>query len=358
MKRFLILENGQIFEGKAFGADGEVVAEIVFSTAMVGYIGTLTDLSYAGQAVVQTFPMMGNYGMISTDVSSELTGPSAYIVREWCSEPSNFRMEGDIDKFLKEKGIVGLCGIDTRALTRVIRENGVMNGVITDTPDPKKAELAKKYAIKNPVQKVTAKSAYTVKAEDEKYKVTLLDLGLRKSEINSLVQRGCTVTVLPANATCKEILATSPDGVFLTNGPGDPKDNKEIIKNIKEFLESKIPTMGICLGHQILALANGFDTYKLKYGHRGSNQPVRSDDNGRTYISTQNHGYAVDNDSVDQTKAKISYKNVNDGSNEGLEYLKMPVFSVQFHPEACSQPNDTSFLYNKFIDIMEERKCR
>lgn len=359
MDKYLILENGTVFKGKGFGADGDVIAEVVFTTAMTGYIETLTDKSYTGQAVVQTFPLMGNYGIIPEDFESDIIGASAYIVREHCTQPSNFRSGGTLDGFLKECGIPGLYGIDTRALTRILREHGVMNGAVCSDPNKFSLDEIKAYKVKNPVTAVSAKSRRILKSENEKYSIAMLDFGLKENICRSLTERGCRVTILPHNTAAAEILSLKPDGIFLSNGPGDPQDNGRVIENLKELLKSKIPTMGICLGHQLLALANGFDTEKLKYGHRGANHPVRYSEDGKTYISSQNHGYAVIPDSVSPELADPLFVNVNDGTNEGLIYKNAPVFSVQFHPEACGGPRDTAFLFDKFIHMIEEEnQCR
>lgn len=359
MDRYLVLENGMSFKGKAFGAEGEVTAEIVFTTAMTGYLETLTDKSYTGQAVVQTFPLIGNYGIIPQDAESERIGAAAYIVREWCEHPSNFRCQGDLDSYLKKRNIVGLYGIDTRALTRILRERGVMNGKITSDPASVDLDALKAFTIQSPVDEVSFRKTRIDEPEEVKFNVALLDFGMKENIARSLVSRGCRVHVLPYNTPASEILALQPDGLFLTNGPGNPEDNVTPIATIKELLPHKIPTMGICLGHQLLALAHGFSTEKLKYGHRGANQPVRSHLDGKTYISSQNHGYAVVTASVDEGIATPMFTNVNDNTNEGLFYKEIPAFSVQFHPEACGGPRDTDFLFDDFITLMKEGSlCR
>ncbi len=351
MKKHLILENGTIFTGEAFGAPGDVIAEIVFNTAMTGYMETLTDKSYTGQAVVQTFPLIGNYGVIPEDAESDAVSVSAYVVREFCQVPSNFRSGGDLDGYLKQTGTVGISGIDTRALTRILRESGTMNGIITDNPDKVAIDEVKSYRIVNPVAKVSIKSSRTI-GNGGKYRIALLDFGVKENILRSLVKKDCEVTLLPWNTSAEEILKLKPDGIFLTNGPGDPTDNVETIETLKALNPYKIPTMGICLGHQLLALANGFRTEKLKYGHRGANHPVRDLETGRVYISSQNHGYAVVRDSIDPSIAVEAYINGNDGTNEGLKYNNAPAFSVQFHPEACGGPQDTGFLFDRFISML------
>ena len=341
MNRYLVLENGMIFKGDAFGAEVEVTAEIVFTTAMTGYLETLTDKSYTGQAVVQTFPLIGNYGIIPEDAESEQIGPSAYIVREWCEHPSNFRCQKDLNTYLKEKNIPGLCGIDTRALTKILRERGVMNGIITSDPSSVNLNQLKSFTIQAPVEKVSLSMPRIDEPEEAGFTVALLDFGMKENIARSLVSRGCRVHVLPYNTPAPEILALKPDGLFLTNGPGNPEDNLVPIATIKDLLPYKLPTMGICLGH------------------RGANQPVRSHSDGKTYISSQNHGYAVTTDSIDANLAEPFFTNVNDGTNEGLLYKNIPAFSVQFHPEACGGPKDTDFLFDDFITLMKEGSlCR
>ena len=357
MKRYLVLENGDVFEGEAFGASGEVISEIVFTTAMTGYLETLTDKSYKGQAVVQTFPLIGNYGVIPEDKEGPVPSVSAYIVREACEEPSNFRCKDTIDNYLKESGIPGLKGIDTRALTRILREKGVMNGLITDKL-PSDMDKALKdissYRIVDPVDAVTVSSVEEHDSAENKYTVAMIDCGVKENIVRSLVARGCKVFLFPASASASEILSVKPDGIFISNGPGDPEDNKKTIATLQELDKTGIPTMGICLGHQLLALAHGFKTTKLKYGHRGANHPVKNLETGHVYISSQNHGYAVVSDSIDESVASELFVNVNDGTNEGIRYKNKPVFSVQFHPEACGGPKDTDFLFDEFTKMMDE----
>lgn len=348
---YLILENGTVFEGKSFGADKEVVGEVVFTTAMTGYIETLTDPSYFGQIVVQTFPLIGNYGIISADFESKKPCLKAYIVREWCREPSNFRCEGNLGIFLKENGIPGICGIDTRRLTKIVREAGVMNGMIAKKI-PGDFEVIKKYSVTDAVKSVTADKTEVLEGNGKN--VVLMDFGAKKNIARSLNKRGCNVITVPSYTTADEIMKLNPDGVMLSNGPGDPKENVEIIEEIKKLCAKKIPLFGICLGHQLLALSQGADTAKLKYGHRGANQPVVYRD-GRVFISSQNHGYAVCSETL-PGGAEESFKNANDNTNEGIEYSYMPAFSVQFHPEAAAGPLDTSFLFDKFIQMMGGNK--
>lgn len=350
-KAYLVLQNGDIFEGYSFGAEGSTVGELVFTTGMCGYIETLTDPSYFGQIVMQTFPLIGNYGFIEDDAEGKCS-VSGYIVREWCDMPSNFRSGGDIDAYLKRHGIIGLCGIDTRAVTKIIREHGVMNAVISDSL-PVCTEAVNNYSVKNAVKSATCKETSVYKANNEKYKVVLYDYGAKENIIRELLLRGCTVIRVPSCTAADEVLKLSPDGIMLSNGPGDPAENTGCIKEIKKLLGA-VPMFGICLGHQLMALAAGGKTEKMRYGHRGVNQPVKEVGDSRTYITSQNHGYSVIADSI-KDKGSLSFVNANDGTCEGVDYKDLNAFSVQFHPEACSGPKDTSFLFDKFIKLMEER---
>lgn len=350
---YLILENGEIFKGKRFGAKQDAVGEIVFTTGMTGYLETITDPSYYGQIIIHTFPLIGNYGVIPADFESKTVGAAAVIVKEWCREPSNFRCEGTLDNFLKEHNIPGLYGIDTRALTKIIREYGTLNGIITTNPRIADKISLKTYSIHDPVAYVSTGDIYEEKGSKSKYKVALLDFGLKKNLKKELLMRGCDLTVFPYNATKEEIFMCNPDGIILSNGPGDPRDNTIVIENLKKIIGTGIPVFGICLGHQLLALASGFQTMKLKYGHRGSNQPVLDLTSGKVYMSSQNHGYAVMNESINEEVAIPIFRNLNDGTCEGMEYKKHPIFSVQFHPEGCGGPQDTEFLFDKFIALME-----
>lgn len=354
---YLILENGTVFEGKAFGAEKETMGELVFTTSMTGYLETLTDPSYFGQVVIQTFPLIGNYGVIPSDFESDSPSLKGYIVREWCQVPSNFRCEGDLDTFLKNSGIPGIYGIDTRALTRIVREYGVLNCKISYSPEVSKEELEeiKNYVIEDAVESTTIKEKETYKAENPELNVVLMDFGAKHNIGRELVKRGCNLTVVPSNTTAQEIVEMNPDGIMLSNGPGDPSKNVQIIEELRKLCESKIPTFGICLGHQLLALSQGAKTEKLKYGHRGANQPAKEIDTGRVYITSQNHGYAVVNDSLPENGV-VSFVNGNDNTCEGVRYTNMPAFSVQFHPEACGGPLDTAFLFDRFIDMIKEHK--
>lgn len=353
-KAYLILENGTIFEGTGFGATGEAVGEIVFTTGMAGYLETLTDPCYFGQIVVQTFPSIGNYGVISENMESSSAKVKAYIVREWCQEPSNYRCEGDLDTFLKQNGIVGLCGIDTRQLTKIIRENGVMNGKIVSEGSSFGLTDIKGYAIENAIESVTCKEETTVKPEgDAKFKVAVLDLGIRNSMKAQLLGRGYELTIVPAFTKAERIKELGVDGVVITQGPGDPADYKSISDEIAKLCEMKLPIFAVGMGHELTAAAHGAKTYKLKYGHRGANQPVEYLESGKTYITSQNHGFGVENIAL-PGNAKATFVNVNDKSCEGLDYEGEPIVSVQFDPELDGGPLDTGFLYEKFEGFMSK----
>ncbi len=352
MKAFLILEDGTVFEGTSIGSSREVISEIVFNTSMTGYLEVLTDPSYAGQAVCMTYPLIGNYG-ITPDMESGRSWVDGYIVRELSRVPSNFRCEGTIQDFLKKQDIPGIAGIDTRQLTKILRDKGTMNGMITTNENYDLGEILpklKEYTVGDVVTKVTCKDTSVLKGSGKK--VALLDLGAKNNIAKSLNDRGCEVTIYPAHTSAEEILASEPDGIMLSNGPGDPATNTDIIEEIKKLYASDVPIFAICLGHQLMALATGAKTYKLKYGHRGGNHPVKDHMTGRVYISSQNHGYAVDADSLDPSVAQAAFTNVNDGTNEGLSYVGKNIFTVQFHPEACPGPQDSGYLFDRFIEMM------
>lgn len=389
MKAFLILEDGTVFEGIHIGADKEIISEIVFNTSMAGYLEVLTDPSYAGQAVCMTYPLIGNYGVCREDMESGKIWPDGFIVRELSRIPSNFRCDATIQEVLEEFDIPGIAGIDTRALTKILREKGTMNGCITTNENYDMAQMQKRlkeYDMGNVVDIVTCKDKYELKGsaelsengpisgsarytgEKEKKpslvralngagkKVALLDLGAKDNIAKSLAARGCDVTVYPARTSAEEILADKPDGIMLSNGPGDPKVCEEVIANVRKLYESDTPIFAICLGHQLMALATGADTFKMKYGHRGGNHPVKDLVTGRVYISSQNHGYVVDMDKLDSKIATPAFINVNDGTCEGLSYTGKNIFTVQFHPEACPGPQDSGYLFDRFIQMMEVGK--
>ena len=356
MKAFLILEDGTVFTGTSIGSTRDMISEIVFNTSMTGYLEVLTDPSYAGQAVVMTYPLIGNYG-ITPDMESLKAWPDGYIVRELSRMPSNFRCEGTIQDFLKKYDIPGIAGVDTRALTKILREKGTMNGMITTNENYDLDEVISKlknYKVEGVVSKVTCEEKYVLEGTGKK--VALLDLGAKKNIAKSLNDRGCEVTVYPADTTAEEIIASNPDGIMLSNGPGDPAECTSIIKEIKKLYETDIPIFAICLGHQLMALATGGTTYKLKYGHRGGNHPVKDLQTGRVYIYSQNHGYVVDEDKIDPNVAVPAFKNVNDGTNEGLAYVGKNIFTVQFHPEACPGPQDSGYLFDRFLEMMGGEK--
>ena len=357
MKAFLILEDGTVFCGQSIGSTREVISEIVFNTSMTGYLEVLTDPSYAGQAVVMTYPLIGNYGICYEDMESEKPWPDGYIVRELSRIPSNFRSQGTIQEFLAKHDIPGIAGVDTRALTKILREKGTMNGMITTNENYNLEEVLprlKAYTTGKVVEKVTCKEKYVLEGNGPK--VALMDFGAKRNIARNLNKRGCQVTVYPALTSAEEILADHPDGIMLSNGPGDPKECTSIIKEIKKLYDSEVPIFAICLGHQLMALANGADTYKMKYGHRGGNHPVKDLKTGRVYISSQNHGYVVNTDTLDPSIAVPAFTNVNDGTNEGLAYTGKNIFTVQFHPEACPGPQDSGYLFDRFMNMMEVNK--
>ena len=394
-KAFLVLADGTVFEGQSIGAKGSSIGETVFTTGMTGYLETLTDPSYFGQIVTQTFPLIGNYGIIPEDYESKKSWVRGYIVRELCDLPSNFRCSGDLDSFLKNQNIIGICGIDTRALTKKLREAGVMNGMIMSSekcPDVTDELLSKikAYRVEKSVETVSCSELGIRNAElgiDDgfiKYnsiaktwpetnhniyhikkpvRIVLWDFGAKYNIQRELEKRGAEVIVVPYSYTAEDILKLNPDGIMLSNGPGDPADNVGIIREINKLCEynlrlsgeskgNSLPIFGICLGHQMLALARGAKTSKLKYGHRGGNHPVKDMETGRVYISSQNHGYAVENDTL-PSYAKLAFINSNDGTCEGVTYTDIPAFSVQFHPEACGGPHDTNYLFDKFVNMID-----
>lgn len=415
-KAYIVLANGQVFEGKSFGATGCITGEAVFTTGMTGYLETLTDPSYYGQIVMQTFPLVGNYGVIPADFESAKSHVSGYIVRSWCQVPSNFRCQTTLDDFLKKNNVIGVYDVDTREITKIIRESGVMNARLiafsgnkeqdkkaieefTSLSDKnKKDKLLKEissFIIKDAVASVSCDAvkieetaqkvfeasakyrAVPVTAEGLKIndqieaakhgknpdgsskKVVLWDFGAKANIRRELLKRGVEVVTVKSDCKADDIIALKPDGIMLSNGPGDPAENTQIISELKKLTKSNIPLFGICLGHQLLALAMGAKTEKLKYGHRGANHPVKQLETGRVYISSQNHGYAVVSDSLPKG-AELSFVNANDNTCEGIKYTNIKAFSVQFHPEASSGPLDTGFLFDNFIALINQdggKKC-
>lgn len=355
MKAYLILEDGSVYEGENVGAGREAVSEIVFNTSMTGYLEVMTDPSYAGQAVVMTYPLIGNYGICYEDMESYRPWVDGLIVRELSEVASNFRNEDSIQNFLIKNNIPCICGIDTRDLTKRLREHGTMNGFITVDSSfvvEKILQRIKEYSVKGVVKRTSTKEIYSFPGKGKR--VVLIDFGAKKNIARQLQKRDCEVIVVPCDTKAKEILKLKPDGIMLSNGPGDPKENVDIIKEIKKLYDTDIPIFAICLGHQLMALATGANTYKLRYGHRGGNHPVKDLETGRTYISSQNHGYAVDESTLDKNICVPAFVNVNDGTNEGLRYINKKIFTVQYHPEACPGPRDSSYLFDKFIKMMED----
>lgn len=336
--------------------DGEVIGEIVFNTGMTGYQEILTDASYAGQIVSMTYPLIGNYGVNLDDFESSRPQVKGFIVRELCKNPSNWRSIESLNEYLKRHHIIGIEGIDTRALTRILREKGTMKGIITTSEnfmfEDKKADI-EAFIIDKPVIQVTTKTVEVFPGNEQKYKVALMDYGVKTNIVRSLQKRGCEVHLFPAWSTSEEVLAIDPDGIMLSNGPGDPKDCGEQVQVIRELI-GKRPIFGICLGHQLTALANNADTTRLKYGHRGCNHPVKDIEKDRTFITSQNHGYTIIEEALDKEKAVVSHRNMNDGTVEGVRYLHAPLFTVQFHPEASPGPMDTAYLFDEFIDMMDK----
>lgn len=353
-KVYLTLQNGEVFKGYRFGAEGDVLGELVFSTSMVGYMETLTDPCNYGQVVVQTFPLIGNYGKIEADAESDRAWPTAYIVREICETPSNFRSEGALGDYLKAQGVVGVYGVDTRHLTKILREEGAMNIAITDKPlDDDGYDKLASYSVSNAVKNTAPTESKTYGTDDAEYTVALWNFGSKNSAIEALVKRGCKVVSLPYTATAEEVLEINPDGVVIGEGAGDPEECRFAVSEIKKVLGKK-PVFGVGLGHQLIAMAFGAETTKSKYGHRGASQPVRFATDKKVYISAQNHGYEVIPETV--KTGKISFVNVNDGSCEGIDYDEYQAFTVQFTPESCDAGNVKNPLYEKFFDLMKKEK--
>ncbi len=356
MKAILALEDGRYFIGQSLGAEGEVTGEVVFNTSMTGYQEVMTDPSYAGQLVTMTYPLIGNYGVNETDIESDDVQVSGFIVREDCQQPSNWKLEAKSEDYLAQHNIIGIQGIDTRALTKHIREKGMMRGVIsTEESNPEKlVEKAQASGMSSDlVYQVTTDKIYTLEPEYTQYHLAVVDLGAKQSILDSLVEQGCKVTVLPADAGADMIQALQPDGVMISNGPGDPKDIPGVVELVEELI-GQYPIAGICLGHQVLGLALGGDTYKLKFGHHGSNQPVKDLKSERVFITSQNHGYALKEDSLPK-EVVVTHRNLNDNTVEGIKHQSLPLFSVQYHPEAAPGPKDSMYLFKEFVKLIEKK---
>ena len=373
MKAVLALADGKYFIGKALGAIGEVTGEVVFNTSMTGYQEILTDPSYHGEIVTMTYPQIGNYGINPEDVESSRPFLSGFVVKESCPFPSNFRSEMSLDTYLKDNNIVSIEGIDTRALVRHIRTVGAQTGIISsaDTnPESliEKARLAPSIVGRDLVKEVTCNEPYQSSEgvwalgegyhdcilQESAYKVVAYDYGLKRNILRNLTEAGCAVTVVPAATSAEDVLKMNPDGVFLSNGPGDPEPLHYAQNNIRNLL-GKVPIFGICLGHQLLSIATGARTYKLKFGHRGGNQPVLDFKRQQVEITSQNHGFAVDENSLDEN-IRVTHINLNDNTVEGIQHQSLPAFSVQYHPEASPGPHDSQYLFKRFIEMMENHK--
>lgn len=354
-KAYLILENGTILEGKSFGEKGTIIGEAVFTTSMTGYQEALTDSAYKGQLLIQTFPLIGNYGINEEDFESDKVSAGGYIVREYCEEPSNFRCLSTINSFLKKYGIIGLYDVDTRFLTKILRKNGVMKAMLTTEEEKLNNALDEisAYRFEKFLDKVSVVKKEEYFIENPIFDVAIIDYGYKNSLRREFNRLGCNVTVYPFNTTAEELETADPDGIVFSGGPGNPSDYITEIKEIKNLFDKNIPLFGVALGHQLMALARGGKTSKHKYGHRGGNQPVIDLENGRTYITSQNHGYIVDADSLKET---VTHINANDKTCEGLRYKDSMAFSVQFYPESHGGINDTAYLFSEFILLMNEYK--
>ncbi|MDD6043310.1 MAG: glutamine-hydrolyzing carbamoyl-phosphate synthase small subunit [Eubacteriaceae bacterium] len=362
MKGIIIFEDGTVFKGKGFGYSGTRVGELVFNTAMTGYQKTLTDPSYSEQLITMTYPILGNYGINETDYESDRIHAMGVIANDVCFEPSNWKSVSSIDAWLKEQGVPGVYNVDTREITRKLRNEGNQKCLISNEKislAEMKTILAKETLRGDQMKYAGTKEIVKWEKEDNKYNVAVLDFGVKRSILNELFNRGCNLTIYPYATKARIILAEKPDGIFLTNGPGDPAEATEAVKIIEKLITNsnygpnQMPIFGICMGHQLIALAQGGSTYKLKYGHRGCNHGVFDKNNGRSSITSQNHGYAVKAESIVLKGMEVSHLNLNDGTVEGMQHLSKPVFSVQFHPESNPGPNDTGYLFDKFIDLME-----
>ena len=359
MEGLIYLEDSTVFKGQGFGASGTAVGELVFNTSMTGYQEILTDPSYKGQIIDMTYPLVGNYGISEHDNESDKIHAFGLIVKDLCETPSNSMCVKTLDHWLDENGVPGVYDIDTRKITKIIRKNGTVKCLIsTEGISISEAkELCDKTMLRNDWMKEVSVKTKTVimpeqKKADKAYRVAVMDFGVKANILNSLKKRGCELILYPYGTAAEEILADDPDGILLTNGPGDPEEATEAIEEVKKLIQSEIPIFGICMGHQILALAFGGETYKLKYGHRGGNHGVYDKDTKRSYITSQNHGYAVNHESIILKGLEVTHLNLNDGTVEGMAHRDLPVFSVQFHPEASPGPTDTAYLFDKFISLL------
>jgi carbamoyl-phosphate synthase small subunit len=362
VKGVLVLQDGTVIEGEGFGAQKEARGEVVFNTSMAGYQEYLTDPSYKYQILMPTYPLIGNYGVTPERFESDRVQVEGFVVRELCEKPSHGQMVKRLDEWLKEDGLPGLQGVDTRMLTRKIRSCGVMNGIIK-TPYElgerddliERARKMKSISDVDLVELVTVKKPVIHEPPKAERTVVLIDCGAKMSIVRSLIDRGCKVIRVPATTTAKQILDYDPDGMMVSNGPGDPERAGEIVKTIKSVIDEQLPTFGICFGNQLVGRALGAGTYKLKFGHRGANQPVKELKTGKVYVTSQNHGFAVDGDALPKDEAEVTHINLNDGSVEGLRHKSLPLFTVQYHPEAHPGPWDTGYLFDDFMKMMGKR---
>lgn len=354
MQAMLALEDGTVMCGEAFGAKGEQWGEVVFNTGMTGYQEIITDPSYCGQIVVMTYPLIGNYGIMKEDFESKKAYVRGFVVREECKRPSNWRLTETLDSFLKKENVIGLAGVDTRALTRHLRSFGTMRGVIcTGAVDAEamveRAKNCPHLTDQDLVPTVATTETYTLPGDG--FRVVLIDFGAKLNIIRCLQERGCEIVVVPPRTTARDILTLNPQGIVLSNGPGDPVNVPYAIETVRELVGKK-PIFGICLGHQVLGLAMGARTYKMKFGHRGANHPVKDLETGRVYISSHNHGFSIDEESLKGLDIYVSHRNLNDGTVEGIKHKYLPVFSVQYHPEASPGPRDSEYIFDKFLEMM------